>query len=207
MYKKQMTAQKVICLLSIIASAMMFIYALGVMTDLYDSLYPAMTLETMAQKMVHKGLPKGEPYPDTGFSLYYDMQPFNRELLGVSIGLILLSLLLQVTFTASRRKYYLGNYVAVALNVVANVAAAVWMHMEITVYRAQYLAMDFQVLEWALNKLKKPFSVNTFWFDLHYAVDGLILLAAALLAVNAIWKSRLMKAEKRLIEAGKEADA
>jgi len=207
MYKKQMTAQKVICLLSIIASAMMFIYALGLMTDLYDSLYPAMTLETMAQKMVHKGWPKGEPYPDTGFHLYYDMQPFNRALLMVSIGLILLSLLLQVTFTASRRKYYPGNYVAVALNVAANVAAAVWMHIEITAYRAQYLAMDFQVLEWALNKLKKPFSVNTFWFDLHYVIGAVCLLAAALLAVNAIWKSRLMKAEKRLIEAGKEAVA
>ena len=204
MYKKQMTAQKVICLLSIIASAMMFIYALGLMTDLYDSLYPAMTLETMAQKMVHKGWPKGEPYPDTGFHLYYDMQPFNRALLMVSIGLILLSLLLQVTFTASRRKYYPGNYVAVALNVAANVAAAVWMHIEITAYRAQYLAMDFQVLEWALNKLKKPFSVNTFWFDLHYVIGAVCLLAAALLAVNAIWKSRLMKAEKRLIEAEKE---
>ena len=207
MYKKQMTAQKVICLLSIIASAMMFIYALGVMTDLYDSLYPAMTLETMAQKMVHKGWPKGEPYPDTGFHLYYDMQPFNRELLAVSIGLILVSLLLQVTFTASRRKYYLGNYVAVALNAAANVAAAVWMHMEITAYRAQYLAMDFQVLEWALNKLKKPFSVNTFWFDLHYVISGVLLLTAALLVFNALWKSRLMKAEKQLIEEGKKVSA
>ena len=205
MYKKQMTVQKVICLLSVIASVLMFVYALGLMTELYDSLYPAMTLETMAQKMVHKGWPKGEPYPDTGFHLYYDMQPFNRELLAVSIGLILVSLLLQVTFTASRRKYYLGNYVAVALNAAANVAAAVWMHMEITAYKAQYLAMDFQVLEWALTKLKKPFSVNTFWFDLHYVVGALCLLTAVLLVANALWKSSLMRAEKRLIRQGKEA--
>ena len=205
MYKKQMTVQKVICLLSVIASVLMFVYALGLMTELYDSLYPAMTLETMAQKMVHKGWPKGEPYPDTGFHLYYDMQPFNRELLAVSIGLILVSLLLQVTFTASRRKYYLGNYVAVALNAAANVVAAVWMHMEITAYKAQYLAMDFQVLEWALTKLKKPFSVNTFWFDLHYVVGALCLLTAVLLVANAVWKSSLMRAEKRLIRQGKEA--
>ena len=207
MYKKQMTVQKVICLLSVIASVLMFVYALGLMTELYDSLYPAMTLEAMAQKMVHKGWPKGEPYPDTGFHLYYDMQPFNRELLAVSIGLILMSLLLQVTFTASRRKYYLGNYVAVALNAAANVAAAVWMHMEITAFKAQYLAMDFQVLEWALNKLKKPFSINTFWFDLHYVTGALCLLAAVLLVANAVWKSSLMRAEKRLIEEGKKVSA
>ena len=56
MYKKQMTVQKVICLLSVIASVLMFVYALGLMTELYDSLYPAMTLETMAQKMVRSSL-------------------------------------------------------------------------------------------------------------------------------------------------------
>lgn len=207
MYKKQMTAQKVICLLSIVASALVFVYALGLMTDLYDTLYPAMTLETMAQKMVHKGWPKGEPYPETGFSLYYDMQPFNQQLLMVSIGLILLALLLQVTFTASRRKYYLSNYVAVVLNAAAHVAATVWLHMEITAFKAQYLAMDFQVLEWALNKLKKPFSMNTFWFDIHYAVGALCLLVSVLLVLNLVWKSSLMRAEKRLIEEGKKVSA
>ena len=207
MYKKQMTAQKVICLLSLIAGAVMFVYSLGLMTELYDSLYPAMTLETMAQKMVHKGWPKGEPYPDTGFHLYYDMQPFNQSLLMVSIGLILMSLLLQVTFTASRRKYYPGNYAAVALNAAAFTAATVWMHMEITAYKAQYLTMDFQVLEWALNKLKKPFSINTFWFDLHYYIGALCLLTVVLLIVNAVWKAYLMRAEKRLIEEGKKVPA
>ena len=63
MYKKQMTVQKVICLLSVIASVLMFVYALGLMTELYDSLYPAMTLETMAQKMVHRAGPRASPIP------------------------------------------------------------------------------------------------------------------------------------------------
>ena len=207
MYKKQMTAQKVICLLSLIAGAVMFVYSLGLMTELYDSLYPAMTLETMAQKMVHKGWPKGEPYPDTGFHLYYDMQTFNQSLLMVSIGLILMSLLLQVTFTASRRKYYPGNYAAVALNAAAFTVATVWMHMEITAYKAQYLTMDFQVLEWALNRLKKPFAISTLWFDIHYVVCGLLLVAALLHMLNALWKTHLMKSEKRLIEEGKKVSA
>jgi len=207
MYKKQMTAQRVICLLSVIASAVVFVYALGLMTELYDSLYPAMTLETMAQKMVHKGWPKGEPYPETGFSIYYDMQPFNRDLLSVGIGLILVSLVLFVSFTASRRKYYAGNYIAVTLNVAANVAAAVWIHVQTAAFRAQYLAMDFQVLEWALNRLKKPFAVSTLWFDIHYAVCALLIVTAVLHVVNLVWKTHLMKAEKRLIEEGKKVPA
>lgn len=207
MYKKQMTAQKVICLLSIIASVITFVYALGLMTDLYDSLYPAMTVETMAQKMVHKGLPKGEPYPETGFNIYYDMQPFNRSLLMVSIGLILLSCLLFITNTAVRRKYYVGNFVAVGLNVAANAAAAVWAHVQITAFRAQYLTMDFEVLEWALNRLKRPFAISTFWFDAHYVVFALTLAVSVLLILNVIWKLSLMKAEKKLIEEGKAVSA
>ncbi|MBQ7850868.1 MAG: hypothetical protein IJ343_14170 [Clostridia bacterium] len=207
MYKKQMTAQKVICLLSIIASVIAFIYALGLMTDLYDSLSPAMTLETMAQKQVHKGWPKGEPYPDTGFHLYYDMQPFNKTLLLVSIGLILCSCLLFITNTAVRRKYYIGNYIAVAVNVAANIATAVWAHLQLEAFKAAYLAIDFPVLEWALNRLEKPFSTSTFWFDAHYVVFGLAVVVSALLILNVIWKRNLMNEEKQLIEEGKGVSA
>ena len=43
MYKRQMKLQKILCLLAIAASALVFIYSLGLMTDLYDSLYGTMT--------------------------------------------------------------------------------------------------------------------------------------------------------------------
>lgn len=42
MYKKQMTAQKIVCMAAIIVSAIFFLYTLGIMTDLYDSLYKTM---------------------------------------------------------------------------------------------------------------------------------------------------------------------
>jgi hypothetical protein len=34
MYKKQMALQKILCLAAILASALVFLYALGIMTDL-----------------------------------------------------------------------------------------------------------------------------------------------------------------------------
>lgn len=208
MYKKQMTVQKVICLLSIAASVVVFVYSLGLMTDLYDSLYPVTDrYATMAQKTIYKNLPKGEAYPETGFDIYYEMQPFNSALLLVSIGLILLSVLLYVTNTATRRKYYIGNYIAVGLNVAANVGAAVWAHGQITAFRADYLKIDTAVLEWVLDKLNKPCIISTFWFDAHYFVFVLSLLAAVLLVLNVIWKISLMKAEKKLIEEGKAVSA
>ena len=49
------------------------------------------------------------------------MQGFNQTLLGASIGLILSSVLLFITNTHARRKYYIGNYAAICLSAVANI--------------------------------------------------------------------------------------
>ena len=196
MYKKQMKAQRVICLLSIVASTLVFLYSLGLLTDLYDSLYPTMM----------------NPYDLTdtdvpGSIIYYDMQPFNMQLLRVSIGLILLSCLLFITNTASRRKYYIGNYAAVGLNAVANVCAAVWAHGQITAFRAQYLEIDFEALQFHSEIWETPYIDSTFWFDIHYAVFALTLIVTVLLIANTIWKMNLMRGEKKLIEAGKAVSA
>ena len=192
MYKKHMTAQRIICLLSIAASAIVFLYSLGLMTDLYDSLYPTML----------------NPYDLTetdvpGSIIYYDMQPFNRMLLRVSIGLILLSCLLFITNTNVRRKYYIGNYIAVGFNAAANIGAAVWAHGEISAFRAQFLKLDFDALQFHAELWETPYIDSTFWFDVHYAVFAIAVAVAVLLILNTIWKMKLMKEEKQLIEAGK----
>ena len=196
MYKKQMTAQRVICLLSIIASVIVFLYSLGLMTDLYDSLYPTML----------------NPYDLTdtdvpGSIIYYDMQPFNRALLRVSIGLILLSCLLFITNTNVRRKYYVGNYAAVGLNVAANIGVAVWAHAQLTAFKAQFLKLDFDALQFHAELWETPYIDSTFWFDAHYAVFAITLAVAALLILNTIWKMKLMKEEKQLLKAGKAVSA
>ncbi|MBR6299712.1 MAG: hypothetical protein IKR36_02300 [Clostridia bacterium] len=196
MYKKQMTAQRVICLLSIFASVIVFLYSLGLMTDLYDSLYPTML----------------NPYDLTdtdvpGSIIYYDMQPFNRALLRVSIGLILLSCLLFITNTNVRRKYYVGNYAAVGLNVAANIGVAVWAHAQLTAFKAQFLKLDFDALQFHAELWETPYIDSTFWFDAHYAVFAITLAVTALLILNTIWKMKLMKEEKQLLEAGKAVSA
>lgn len=204
MYKKQMTVQKVICLLSIIASVVMFVYSLGLMTDVYGDLkYPLNDSRIeQARKEFYPDLAKGTDF--IGIGIYEALDAFNKDLLMVSIGMILLSVLLFVTNTASRRKYYIGNYFAVGVNVAANVAAAVWMHGKVQAFRAQYLAMDHKAIEWIYTeKLKSTYAQSTFWFDAHYVVLALSLLVSVLLILNVIWKIKLMKEEKRLIEEGK----
>ena len=197
MYKKQIKCQKILCIAAIIACALTFLYALGFMTDLYDALYSTMR----------------NPYDLTetdvpGSILYYMMQDFNKALLRYSIGLILLACLLFLTQTHVRRKYYIGNYVSVGLYSVATVAYTVWAHAYIEGYKAAFLTqVDFTALEKHAKMWKTAYVDSTFWFDAHYVVYALLLAVTALLLVNLIWKIRLMKAEQRLIAAGKEAMA
>ena len=127
MYKKQMTLQKIVCLLVILASALVFIYSLGIMTDLYDALYRTMRdPNNLAKTSVE------------GSRIYYDMQDFNNGLLKAGIGLILGSCQLFLTNTHTRRKYYIGNYCAITANVAANVGIAIWAHSQIEAFKAQF---------------------------------------------------------------------
>ena len=194
MYKKQMKLQKILCLLAIFSSTLVFIYSLGLMTDLYDSLYGTMTDPSDLTKT---SVP--------GSIIYYDMQGFNNTFMKAGLGLILLSCLLFITNTHSRRKYYIGNYVSTALQIVANVAVAVWAHGELIAYRAQFLGIDFEALAKHAKRWKTLYTESTFWFDAHYAVFGVLLVVTVLLAGNAIWKFSLMKQERALIQKGEEA--
>ena len=132
---------------------------------------------------------------------------YNQDLLKAGIGVLLLAVLLMITGTHSRRKYYAANYTAVGLFTAACIAAAAWAHGQIAAYKLQYLTtVDFQSLERRLSRAG-TYTDSTFWFDIHIAVFAVALIAAALLVLNTIWKIRLMKQEKKLIEAGKAVSA
>lgn len=196
MYKKQMKAQKILCILSVAASALVFLYSLGLMTDLFDMLYNMMPDHANLDKDRIGG----------GARIYYDMQPFNRQLLWVGIGLILVSCLLLLTNTHTRRKYYVSNFFSIGLTAAANVGAAVWAHGQISAYKQTYLTnINFDELERQLTRRRVGdlFTRSTFWFDVHYAVFAITLTVSILLIVNLIWKLKMMKCERDLLQAGK----
>jgi len=192
MYKKQMTAQKLLCLAAVIVSALFFLYTLGIMTDLYDSLYDTMR---NPNDVFQTDVP--------GSIVYYNMQEFNRMFLLQSIVQILLGLLLYITNTHVRRKYYIGNYAAIGLFTAAGVYNAWFAHSYIEVFKAQFLQVDFAALKEHAEMWGTLYTESTFWFDLHYAVFALLLVVCALLVANAVWKAQLMKEEKQLLETGR----
>ena len=194
MYRKQLRFQKIICLLCVIAAAVTFVYSLGILTDIYDGLY----LATDPKK----------PTDDSrvaGSTIYYEMQAFNGQFVTFSLILILLAGLMFVMNTNIRRKYYIGNYVSIALYSVATVACVVWSHIQIAAFRVQYLTtVDFEALKELCELKNKPFVKSTLMLDLHYVVGAFALICVAGLIANLIWKIKMMRAEDALIKAGEE---
>ncbi|MBR3307661.1 MAG: hypothetical protein IKI75_10490 [Lachnospiraceae bacterium] len=195
MYKTQMRFQKLICLFSLIAGAICFLYSLGIMTDLFDSLYSTM----------RAGDDPNQNFVVPGAYVYYEMQGFNRLFTRLSIGLIVVSLLYFITNTNVRRRYYIGNYIAVGVNVLYSLVFIIWGHVQIESYKAKFLQVDFAALKAYAEQWNSYYTDSTFWFDIHYPVFGIVFILAALQLVNLFWKRKLMKEEGELI--GKEAQA
>ncbi len=196
MYKKQLTLQKILCFLAIVSSVIIFLYSLGIMTDLYDTLYS--TMRNPAD-LTQTDVP--------GSIVYYNMQGFNAYFLKCAIVLILLACLLFITNTHIRRKYYIGNYLSVAAFVAANFYVAFDAHSYIELFKARFLQVDFEALKAHAELWKSAYTESTFWFDVHYAVFAFSLLVSIGLVACTIWKISLMKEEAKLIANGKGAAA
>ena len=195
MYRKQMKLQKVLCLALLILCALIFLYSLGIMTDLYDSLYSSF-------RRGKTSIDGAEVYMAIGMD-----KRIGPKFLHASIGLILLCLGLFITGTGRRRKYYIGNYASVLLFSAGGTALAVWAHGMIEGFKTQFLAIDFEALAEHAAKKKTLYTESTFWFDIHYILFGLLLIGIILLIANTLWKRKLMKEEQALIARGKEAAA
>ena len=195
MYKKQLKIQKIICLLCIIASAITFLYALGMITDIQEALRTTMRNPLKPQQTKVEGS-----------WIYYDMQPFNKQFVSNAIVPILLACLLYITNTHTRRKYYISNYVAVAAYSATTIGIGLWAHKYIEAFAVQYMTtVNFEELKEYSEMMGTPYLDNTNMLDLHRWVLGIAIASVVLLVGNVIWKIILMHGEKKLLAAGEEA--
>ncbi len=196
MYKKQMMTQKILCMAALISGVLVFLYSLGIMTDLYDTLYSTMMNPAdLSQTDV------------PGSTVYYNMQEFNAIFLNYSIAMILLGCVLFITNTHIRRKYYIGNYVAIGVYVAFSLYVVAWSHAYIEVFKQQFLNVDFEALKLHAETWNSAYTDSTFWFDIHYAIFAIVILVSLALLANAVWKVKIMKEEDQLLSEGKGAAA
>ena len=189
MYKKEMVLQKVACFLVLISSVVVFLYSLGILTDLYESFYYTIRDPQNADR---------NPIP--GSLIYYDMQPFNKTFLHLGLMLIIVAIFLFITSTHARRRYYVGNVVVIVANVVAKANG------RIAAYKQQFLTtVDFEAFKAFVDQRGGYYTESTFWFDAKNVVFAFALICCAFLLCIMFWKFSLMKQEKALIEEGKGA--
>lgn len=197
MYKKQMKFQKLICFALLIAAALLFIYSLGLVTDLYDAFYSTI-----------RNFNKPESVKVEGAWIYVDIQSFNAQLTTASLVLLGCAILVFITNTQSRRKYYLANYISSALSVAANIGVAIWCIINVAKYKLQYqTTVNFEQLK-EYSEFWNTLYIgpnDTLWFDLGFVASAILIVVAGLVIFNLIWKIRLMKQEAKLIKEGLEA--
>lgn len=185
--KKQMIFQKLIVMIMLICFALCFIFALGLSTTLYDTLWLYAD-------------PDEPGYYVPGAEMFYDIQPFNKAFVLMSLIGILVTLSLFFTHVGTRRRYHIGNYVATGLTSGYSVIFTIYSLIMVGKFRSQYLnGVDFALLEEKFSAGKKVFYKSTMEFTLATVALVLTLLVALALVANLIWKLKLMKAEDRLL--------
>ena len=187
-----MILQRIVCYALLIAAAVVFVYSLGLVTDLYESLFPYS--DVTKRKYV------------SGAEIYHTIQPFNKQLTGAGIVLILSAVTLFISNTHKRRKYYIGNYATVAVNAALNIAVSVWALKNIAAYKAQYLLIDFEKLATQAERYDTKYIESTFWFDAALPVFILLLAVTLVSFVNLALKILLMRGERALIKEGAKTE-
>ena len=104
----------------------------------------------------------------------------------------------------TRRKYYLVNYVAVGVNVVADVAVTIWALPTVISYKEKFLQVDFEALDYMASEvMNHEWTDSTFWFDAAYGVFAILLVAAIFLLFVTLYKVFVMNLEKSALRDSK----
>ena len=198
MYKLQMKSQRIISYLCLAAAALTFIYSLGLSTDVY---------------FLKQILAISENFK--GADMYYAMQPFNKEFTKYSLVLIILAVSCLVFNNHTRRRYYIANYITVAISSIANFAVAIWGFINVFNYKNMFLNVDFEELKALVDRVPESVFIrngldpenlagpySTFWFDICIFVFSVLIIVTLLNIANAVFKTILMKKEKELLMEG-----
>ena len=182
-----MLVQKIVCYVVLAAAALIFIYSLGLVTDLHYN--------NFAYYAENPDYPVFE-----GAEIYQEIQPFNKALTAAGLCLILSALAVFVFGSHKRRKYYVGNYAAIGINSALTLGVSVWGILNVIKYKKMYYEIDFEALEMWQELLKKPYDISPFWFNAGFFVFGIAILAAILGVLNLAFKVQVMRAERMLLE-------
>ena len=183
MFKPQMKFQKILFIALLIMSAAVFVYSLGIMTDMYG----------LYQTQAIGGVP--------GSQIFYDMQGYNHNMVIISIALIIISCLPFVFASNTRRKYYIGNTITTYVQAFALVATAIYLAINCIKFRTQFLTtVDFETYKSFSEAMNFMYSESTGYFTAGVILALLLIVGAGAVVYNLIWKNKLVKQEDAILK-------
>ena len=188
--KTQMRFQKTLCLLTLIMSAITIVYAFGFITggmatvgDIFD-------------------------YRNDYFNaanVFNFGQPVNDIILNLGIVVLCLVALMYIFACQKRRNYYITNYIAIGVSALYMVVFAVVGIILVVQTQVRFISeVDWDTFYGGNISLDRFAHTgdSQVMFYIGYVVYFLVILNALALGYNLLWKIKLMKGEKALLEAG-----
>ena len=188
--KTQMRFQKTLCLLTLIMSAITIVYAFAFITggmatvgDIFD-------------------------YRNDYFNaanVYNYGQYVNYVILILGIVFLRLVALLHIFACQKRRNYYITNYIAIGVSALYMIVFAIIAMVLVGQTQAMFVSeVDWETFYGGSIILDRFAHTGNsqVMFYIGYVVYFLVILNALALGYNLLWKIKLMKGEKALLEAG-----
>ena len=185
-----MRFQKTLCLLTLIMSAITIVYAFGFITggmatvgDIFD-------------------------YRNDYFNaanVFNFGQQVNDIILNLGIVFLCLVALLYIFACQKRRNYYITNYIAIGVSALYMVVFAVVGIILVVQTQVRFISeVDWETFYGGNISLDRFAHTgdSQVMFYIGYVVYFLVILNALALGYNLLWKIKLMKGEKALLEAG-----
>ena len=198
--KTQMRFQKILALLTLIISAITIVYSFGFFTGDLATLSKIVTTRSFLRDYT-------DAQQNAMINTYYTALSINDLLMWLGIIFLLVVVFIYITASQKRRNYYKTNYIAVIL---AAAYAAVFAIIGIAVIVSVLISLNASVTAdiWqAYKEYNDSNGLNNYMhtpvmFYIGYVVFAIVLVDALAWVYNLIWKMKLMKGEKALLEAG-----
>ncbi|MDE6597095.1 MAG: hypothetical protein K2K60_00470 [Clostridia bacterium] len=189
--KTQMRFQKILMLVTLVIAAVSIVYALIFCSGI----------------MMQVSLVLEFDNSDLGATeLYNASQSFSDLFLILGVILIVATVLLYITACQKRRKYYVTNYVAIGIVLAYQLVYIILLIINVVNINSAYNNLDMAQCELYYNTEANAtygkWSSSTWMISLGYAYAAILFVNMAALVLNLVWKIKLMKGEKKLLESG-----
>lgn len=219
MFKSQMKCQKILCLVCLILTAVLFVYAIGFVTSIYDQYFFTLDKDLgmdytrvegtlffweLQSNVSYDRVPVLDEYGnETGEfeTVKTKTTGFVDQVVAVAIADICIALTLFISNTHKRRKYYISNYVTTCAFAGYNVSIAVWIMARLAYFKSQLALVNLDQLKaecelW--NVAYRP-EASVTSLNIGFAVCVLLIIAAIAIVLNLIWKISLEKRENSML--------